>query len=148
MLIENDIFWLFKNTIERYGWIDLPANGNSMYPFIKKGDICRFNNCDPLCLKKGDVILFCSRTNQLIAHRLHQIKTINHRLYFIVKGDTNLGFDEPLKREQIIGRLSSLQRKGSNKSVHTLPSYILKKIMIHFPIISSLLRLYMNRRFV
>ena len=61
MLFDEETIHFFKSVIRKNEYLDLPAEGTSMFPFIQEGDICRFCECDPLRLKKGDVVLFYTR---------------------------------------------------------------------------------------
>lgn len=142
MQIDQDTLTLFKHVIKKEGWIELPSSGNSMFPIIKEGNICRFSSCTPGAIKKGDIILFYTLQGQLIAHRFY--KTDRTLYYF--KGDTNLGFDEPIESRQILGRLEAIYKKSRKVLPETLIPTLWGKIILSFPYISSILQRYLNRR--
>ncbi|MGQ5396156.1 MULTISPECIES: signal peptidase I [unclassified Paenibacillus] len=144
MLFSKEVIHLLTYAISKYGSIELPAQGNSMFPFIRKGDICRFIPCDASALKKGDIILFHTPTGQLIAHRYYELKPINNQMQYLFKGDTNLGFDMPVSREQIIGKLIQIQKNKRPILVTDWAAYFWGKLILAFPIISYLLRKYLN----
>lgn len=146
MLVDNQTFMLLKRTIEKDGWLELPAYGNSMYPFIQQGNLCRFEPCDPSLVKKGDVILFQSRDGRLIAHRFIRTKNIDHQPQFFLKGDTNLGFDQPIGKERILGKLVCVQKHLHKISPDAFTTKLWGKLILTFPGLSGILRKYLNRK--
>jgi len=146
MLIDNHTFSLLKRTIKKDGWLELPAHGNSMFPFIQQGNLCRFIPCSPSHLKRGDVILFYSHTGQLIAHRMVSVKKIDNQLLFHLKGDTNLGFDQPIREEYILGKLASVQKKQLKINQDHFLARVWGKLILSFPLLSAMLRKHLNKK--
>ncbi|MDR6121925.1 signal peptidase [Bacillus sp. SLBN-46] len=146
MLIDEPIFKLLKQAINKDGWIELPAFGNSMFPYIRSDDVCRFSPCDSSQLKKGDVVLVQLQTGQLIAHRLVKKQIVNYQHVFILKGDTNLGFDKPIEEGQILGKLVDVKKQH----IHLSPDHFIMRLwggmILTFPVLSSILRKYLNRK--
>lgn len=147
MLIDANTFELFKQTIKKNGWMELPSTGNSMFPLIKQGNICRFSVCDPSMIKKGDIILYWSSTGRLIAHRFYKTDSQSGKLFYIFKGDTNLGFDELIEEKQLLGKLIIINRKDKKVSPDQLIPFLWGKLILTFPLLSSILRKYLNRSF-
>ncbi|WP_078432611.1 signal peptidase I [Metabacillus halosaccharovorans] len=136
---------LLIRTINKYGWMDLPSYGISMYPYIKKGNICRFVQFDEMNVKKGDVLLYHASSGQLIAHRLLAVqKTDTCQKQFILKGDTNLITDDPINKTQIIGKLATIENTKRKRYVSDLSSIMWSYIMLSFPIVSKLLRYFLS----
>lgn len=145
MQFNQDTVELLIRTINKYGWMDLPAYGISMYPYIKKGNICRFVQFDERNVKKGDVLLYHVSSGQLIAHRLIAVqKTDTCQKRFILKGDTNIIIDHPIYKNQIIGKLSTIENTKRKRYVNDLSSIIWSYIMLSFPIVSKLLRYFLS----
>ena len=146
MLIDEPIFKLLKKAINKDGWLELPAFGNSMFPYIQADDVCRFSFCHPSELKKGDVILVQLQTGQLIAHRLVKKQIVNYQHVFILKGDTNLGFDKPIEEGQILGKLVGVKKQH----IHLSPEHFIVRLwggmILTFPVLSGILRKYLNRK--
>jgi signal peptidase len=144
MQVSKETMQLISNVIQRYGGVDLPAQGNSMFPFIREGDICRFNLCNGSLLKRGDIVLYHALSGRLIAHRLYQLKSIHNQLYYVFKGDTNHGLDEPVCEDQLIGKLICVQ-KGKTVLLETgLAAKVWSKMILALPVLSLLLRMYLN----
>jgi signal peptidase I len=148
MQVSPQAIQVITRVMQKHQLIELPANGTSMYPFMRDGDVCTFERCQPSELVKGDVILFSTVQGQLISHRFIKTIEIHGERYFICKGDTNLGFDEPILPEQIIGRLKYIKRKKTTYSSATWSSLIWAKVILLFPSLTNLLRKYIDRRAV
>lgn len=146
MFIDHNTFLLLKTTIKKDGWLELPSFGNSMYPFIQQGNLCRFAHCQTALLKKGDVILFYTKTGQLIAHRLVSIKIVENQRFFQLKGDTNLGVDQLVGEDQILGKLISVQKKHGIVTQEGRLARFWGKVILTFPILSGILRRYLNNK--
>jgi signal peptidase I len=146
MQVNKETLQLIAGVIRKNGSIDLPAQGNSMYPFIREGDICRFVPCDGSPLKKGDIVLFHALTGHLIAHRFYHLKTMNNRSHYMFKGDTNIGPDEPISQDQLIGKLTWIQRGRNILYVTDLAAMVWSKLILAFPVITLVIRMYLNRR--
>lgn len=144
MLFSSEVIQLLSYAIRKHGEIKLPAQGNSMFPYIRRGNECSFIPCVASSLRKGDIVLFSTSNGQLIAHRYYETKFMNGRLYYLFKGDANLGFDEPVSHEQIIGKLASIHINKADLSVTDTPSYIWSKLILAFPKMSYLLRFYLK----
>lgn len=146
MRFDIDTVSLLQKAIQKDGWLDLPSQGFSMYPTIQNGDICRFVPCIGNKLKKGDVILYCTESGQLVAHRFYYSKGRDGKLKYFCKGDTNISFDQPIEYENILGTLKYIQ-KGKRKvfpdQIHT---YLWGRLIIQLPMLSGILRRYLNRR--
>ncbi|MDQ0975388.1 signal peptidase [Neobacillus niacini] len=147
MLIDETTFKLLKSAIHKDGWLNLPAYGNSMYPYIQQGDLCRFTPCDPSLIKTGDVILFFSETGQLIAHRFVQKKTIKNKQIFLFKGDTNLGLDQPIEAGKILGRLISIEKQNFKITSNQITARLWAKLILMVPALSGILRKLINMKY-
>ncbi|WP_261302592.1 signal peptidase I [Paenibacillus andongensis] len=146
MPFHKEFVQMVSHVMEKRGWIELPAEGTSMYPFIKKGDICRFVLAEAGNLRKGDIILFRTSHGSLVAHRFCRTLTRNLQLHFLCKGDTNLAHDEVIRMDQMIGKMSWIERNGRIIKVTDPAYYVWGQLILTFPLISLLLRVYLNRR--
>ncbi|MCA1029710.1 hypothetical protein LCL95_01535 [Bacillus timonensis] len=86
-----------------------------MYPFIKEGDRCTFQDVDKTLYKRGDVLLFESSEGVLTGHRFVKSQKRDDLLWIICKGDTNLFPDSPFPEHKIIGKL--IRIKKTNKTI-------------------------------
>ena len=65
------------------------------------------------------------------------------KCYYIFKGDTNLGIDQPVVQEQIIGKLLYI-RKENPFYMHPMFAQAFGGILSSFSYSSSILRKYIN----
>lgn len=138
--------YLIKEVIRKQGWIDLPAEGTSMYPLIKQGNICRFVSSEAMKLKKGEIILYHTLSGSLVAHRLLSTEWMNEQVTYRLKGDTNFGADEPVDQEQLIGKLASINKGNYQIKLPSLSVHVWSQMILLFPVITAFLRAYLNRR--
>jgi signal peptidase I len=147
MLLDAETLKLIKKKTQTDGFIDLPGDGNSMFPLVRKGDICRFLSVKPSQLFKGDIVLFYSDMGQLVAHRyIHTTKSNGLRFYYL-KGDSNLGYDLPVLEEQIIGKLVFIQKKNRKIRINDFSASLWGWLILSFPAISGFIRKYLNSKY-
>ena len=96
----------FEDVLNSDGELYFTNVGYSMYPLIKeREDILHIIKTDNV--KKGDVILFKSDINHYVLHRILKIKKDK----IITAGDYNYFKDQPIKKEQILGKLIDIKKK-------------------------------------
>ncbi|WP_162144745.1 S24/S26 family peptidase [Peribacillus kribbensis] len=135
---------MIKKVIGTEGLMELPAKGNSMYPLIREGNICTFEVCEIEKLKKGDIVLFLSPSGGLVAHRF--VSYLEETGEYLFKGDTNLGMDAPVLQAQLLGRLVLIKKKQFPLRADHPMLWLWGKLVLSFPVISGLLRSFLNRR--
>ncbi|WLR49459.1 signal peptidase I [Halobacillus litoralis] len=121
------------------GRIDLPATGTSMYPLIREGDICRFVSLDYENLKKGDILLYQSDHGQLIAHRLIYKSGDS----YLCKGDSNLGNDDWVYSDQLIGKMLYVSKNHKIFYLNGLLGKTWTWSILTFPSVSKLWRRFL-----
>ncbi|TLS49387.1 hypothetical protein FE782_25040 [Paenibacillus antri] len=117
MFINRSIAELLAASLRKGGWLDLPAQGRSMFPLIRQGDSCRFIPCPAPSLRRGDVVLYYAETEQLVAHRLLKVESANGERLYLFKGDANLSCDPPVREERILGKLASVRKRGRKRGI-------------------------------
>lgn len=132
--------------MDKKGWMDVPAEGMSMYPLIKEGDVCRFISLKEATVRKGDIILFQDSSGKLVAHRFLCIQFSGNVGMYLFKGDTNVGFDEPISDEQMIGKLVKISKGDVVLSLSHPIAKGWSKLILLFPVLSSFLQLILNKR--
>lgn len=100
--------------IQRGAMFRFRAPGFSMYPFIRDGDILTIGLLSDNAPHAGDVVAFVSpKTKKLLVHRV--VKKTGS--YYFVKGDNNFDIDGAVARNEIIGRVTRIERDG--KRIHS-----------------------------
>ena len=96
----------FEDVLNKDGELYFTNVGYSMYPLIKeREDILHIVQSNTY--KKGDIILFKSKEEHYVLHRILKIKKDK----FITAGDYNYFKDQPISKEQILGLLISIKKK-------------------------------------
>ena len=87
----------------------LQAKGYSMSPFIKDSDVVTISPMSDSSPGFGDVIAFIHpRTEKLIIHRV----VWKSRDAYLLKGESALEPDGLIKKENILGLVTKVERKG------------------------------------
>ena len=115
--------------------IRIKAHGYSMFPCIKPGSLVLI---EPINLKGAPVpgeIIAITRENGLILHRLTKIVAKNNVRTFIARGDSNAFADDPIKIDQIAGRVVGAETTGENPvpadiRINTSPDYFINRLRV------------------
>ena len=100
----------FEEVLEKDGELFFTNVGYSMYPLIKqREDILHIIKTDDY--KKGDIILFKSSVDHYVLHRILKIK----KDQIITAGDYNYFKDQPITREQVLGKLVTIKKKDGKE---------------------------------
>ena len=112
------------------------AQGDSMRPFIRGGDILVIAPIEGEQARAGDAILF-RQGNRLLVHRLLG-RSGEGGNTLILKGDAHLRPDRPLGADQVLGRVTALERAGRTVDVErTLPRLVHRLLWGSAPFIGS-----------
>jgi signal peptidase I len=144
--IDVGLFLLMKRAIHANGSIEIAAQGSSMFPFIREGNICRFRLAEKKSFSKGDIILFRSDNGHLIAHRLLSVIHRDEECLYSCRGDTNVGYDKLIRFEQVLGVLYSIRKEGKDILMSDLFVSIWTKAIVTLPFLSKVLNRYISRK--
>jgi len=110
----------------------LKVSSWSMFPTIHKGDLIEIEPA--ASLQVGDVVVF-RRRDALLCHRVTAVLSSQE---IETRGDGETGPDEPVRREDLMGTVSAIIRRGQRRDPRFIPA----------PILVSVLRLYGDLVFV
>jgi signal peptidase I len=87
------------------------AEGESMYPTIRDGDVITVAAVSTHDIVRGDLLL-CRHARHVLAHRV--VETIQHgaERVFLLKGDAKAACDEPVAADAVIGQVIAVSRDG------------------------------------
>ncbi len=88
----------------------LCVEGNSMWPFIRSGELVVAQRTSTSELKRGDLVIYDDGV--LSMHRLIKLESMGDKLIFITKGDNLPLPDVPWTEEIFIGKATALIRGG------------------------------------
>ena len=100
--------------------------GGSMYPTIKDGEAVTVEPISPNNVRCGDIVLYKS-DHRVIAHRIVGVrKREGGPLSFILRGDASESCDEPVRADEILGKVISVERDGRNINLTSRRSKLLR----------------------
>lgn len=118
---------LIKESLKR-GIVCFKALGNSMFPFVRNGDLVIIKHINPDNLSVGDIIFF-EKENTFFLHRL--LKK-NEKVEFITKGDNRYNFDTPINSYDILGKLIIIKRDNRVINLDSALNKIMGKLIVVF----------------
>ena len=109
--LDDDAFAELSAEILRQGGsFQFRAHGSSMIPFIRDGDLLTIAPVDAASLEIGDVALYRTRRDRIIAHRIVGRTTQDGEPVLVTQGDARLGTDRPVPADCVLGRVVRIQR--------------------------------------
>lgn len=109
--LNDHIFDVVESLLDDNHTLSFRMEGYSMYPTMKPGDLGHVVKCSANDLNMGDLIVF-KQSNMLVAHRLIEIVHQNNQRVFVAKGDKNPHKDIPFTENELVGKVTSIQRKN------------------------------------
>jgi signal peptidase I len=115
--------------------IRIKAHGYSMFPSIKPGSLILI---EPINIKgpprPGEIIAIRRETG-LVVHRLSKIIKSNGITSYIARGDSNAYPDNPVKIDEIAGRIIGAESTGENPvpadiRINTKPTYFINRLRV------------------
>jgi signal peptidase len=111
--------------------IKFRAPGNSMYPTICDGDLIMIHPIKPSEVIVGDIILY-RHENGVVAHRvvniqISQSSVLSTQHSFLLRGDAAIVYDDPVRADQILGKVVSIERNVRRFDPYCLRNSLLYK---------------------
>ncbi len=99
---------LAAEILTRGSQLRFEARGGSMRPFIQDGDRVTIQAANLGALKRGDIIFARLDSGRLVVHRVRQVTLVS----VLIQGDAILAPDGRLVRDQVLGRVTAVERAG------------------------------------
>lgn len=116
---EADFLGLSLDILIKGKSIRFQARGWSMRPFIQDGDFITVSPTEHSSIKIGDVIFYSTVEDKLIAHRVIHKQKQNGHLTIWAKGDASFGPPEKIDIQNVLGKVSALERNGQKQRLDT-----------------------------
>ena len=87
------------------------AEGTSMYPTIRDGEVITIAPVSSDEVVRGDVLL-CRHDARMLAHRLVAVTTRGAERRFHFRGDAKAACDAPVGADAVVGKVISVCRNG------------------------------------
>lgn len=114
--------------------------GDSMYPTIRNGDVITVIPIETASITIGDIILYRHKSGAT-AHRVvrtlkqseedsrsaprgSQNRSLSETLLFFLRGDAAVVFDDPVSAEQILGKVTLVEREGRHIDPYSFKAFI------------------------
>ena len=88
------------------------AQGSSMYPLVRDGDILCVRPTAQAPTAVGDIVLYRSSRSGIVVHRVVDIRRREEKTILLVKGDSAARADPQVEESQVLGRVESIHRRG------------------------------------
>jgi signal peptidase I len=87
------------------------AEGTSMYPTIRDGEVITIAPVSSDQVVRGDVLL-CRHDARMLAHRFVAVTTRGAERFFHLRGDAKAACDAPVGADAVVGKVISVCRNG------------------------------------
>lgn len=106
---------LFADLLGKGFTLRIRVTGKSMSPFLQGGEILTIKKVACDTLRKGDLIFFKTPENFPVIHRIIEKERGMDNLYtFRTKGDSAHMTDEPVREDDILGKVCRIERIATN----------------------------------
>jgi signal peptidase I len=102
---------LAAETLRQFSEVRFVAHGTSMLPTLYPGDCLTVKSFGPATPRRGDIVL-CRRANEFRVHRIVGISNEGPEARYVLRGDALPDDDPPVSAGEILGRVTSLVRRG------------------------------------
>jgi signal peptidase I len=92
--------------------LEIRMSGGSMSPAIEDGDVVTIEPVGETQLRAGDIVLYQSRSDTAVIHRVIKIDRSSPERAAITRGDAASQTDPPVPLSRIIGRIKLVERAG------------------------------------
>lgn len=104
---------LFEEMLGRGNCLRVRVTGRSMQPFLEDQEIISVKKVPASSLRMGDLILFKTRQDTLVLHRIiKKICVDKNNVFFQTKGDALRAADEPVHQNAVLGKVCGIEKAG------------------------------------
>lgn len=122
-LNDSKVFMTVSTELLRSGLgLRFRAYGSSMYPTIRNDELITVVPTEPHEIKQGDIILYRTQFGSFMAHRVISMSQSAGGMRFITRGDAATDCDRPVGAGQVLGKVISVERKGTQRNLTGLNS--------------------------
>jgi signal peptidase I len=92
--------------------VELRMSGSSMRPAIEDGDVITVEPVTDDSIKQGDIVLYHSRFDTAVIHRVVRVERSNSERAVVTRGDAASHSDGPVPIHRVLGRVKLVERAG------------------------------------
>jgi signal peptidase I len=97
--------------------VEIRMSGGSMRPAIEDGDLIIIEPIKDSPVKQGDIILYQTRFDTAVIHRVVRIEKAASGRSVLTRGDASAQTDIPAPLHRILGRVRQVERAGERINV-------------------------------
>lgn len=90
-----------------------------MRPYIQDGDLITVSPLRNSSVRVGDVVLYKTLDDRVIAHRVIQKTIKDKKTIFFIKGDATFGQPAKVDTKRVLGRIAAIERNGRKRKLDT-----------------------------
>jgi len=125
--------------------VQFKLGGNSMFPYLRDGEVAVTVRIPADQLKVGQVIVF-EQNGRWIAHRLVEIIQTKERSNYVAQGDSIMRPDAPISEDAYMGVVIGFLRNGKQHEVDFGQEFYGKIMVSLRPFPQFLIRLFLRIR--
>jgi len=107
---------------------EIKMSGSSMRPTIEDGDIITLVPLNDTQVKQGDIVLFQTRVDTAVIHRVVRIDRSSSERIIVTRGDAAQQNDVPVPVHRVLGKVKQIERAGENVRMSKPHSGIIEKM--------------------
>jgi len=115
--LRPEICSLFEDILNTGLDLRVRATGKSMVPFLNGEEVLTLKKVPASSLRRGDLIFFRDRYGSPILHRIIRKKKSGDKVYLETKGDALIAFDEPVRADDVLGKVCGIEKKISGQKM-------------------------------
>jgi signal peptidase I len=101
-----------RQNLSRSLTVEICMSGSSMRPAIEDGDLVTIEPIHDGRLNQGDIILYQSRYDTAVIHRIVKIERLSNERTVITRGDAATQSDLAVPLNKVLGRVKHIERAG------------------------------------
>jgi signal peptidase I len=109
--------------------VEIRMSGGSMRPAIEDGDMIIIEPIKDSPVKQGDIILYQTRFDTAVIHRVVRIEKAASGRSVMTRGDASAQTDIPAPLHRILGRVRQVERAGERINVGRPRNKFIEKII-------------------
>jgi signal peptidase I len=102
---------LAAEALRTWGMVKLQATGVSMLPTLWPGDLLTVHSLRLEQSEPGDIVLYM-RGGRFVIHRVARKTLTGDEAFLIARGDCMPQDDSPVRRRELLGKITEIQRAG------------------------------------
>lgn len=109
--------------------VEMRMSGGSMRPAIEDGDIITIEPLTDEPIRAGDVVLYQTRHDTAVIHRIVRIEKSHSERSVITRGDASSQNDLPFPIHRVIGQVKLVERAGERIKMVSPRSKLSSKLL-------------------